>query len=175
MSRRPWSPGGDSRPFWTYCERKHFRWAELTGETRSSRHYLPFASFIHCSRTGLIFWALLGVMSSFSNLEGGNRDQTLAPCSLFQQRYNTTSAYQRFIKRDCIQRKVVVANARTFFWALVEKKPPFELCNLAILLLFDSWFIHRNNFNAMPWSFISCFAIFSFAPAADGNENKKND
>ena len=30
--------------------------------------YLPLASFIHCSSTGFIFWALLGVMSSFSNL-----------------------------------------------------------------------------------------------------------
>ena len=31
--------------------------------------YLSSASFIQRSSTGLIFWALLGVMSSFSNLK----------------------------------------------------------------------------------------------------------
>lgn len=31
-------------------------------------NYLSSASFIHRSRTGLIFWALFGVISNFSNL-----------------------------------------------------------------------------------------------------------
>lgn len=35
--------------------------------------YLSSASFIQCSRTGLIFWALFGVMSSFSNLQEKKR------------------------------------------------------------------------------------------------------
>lgn len=85
--------------------------------------YLPFASFIHCSRTGLIFWALLGVMSSFSNLHQEDRDQTLASGIRWNQGFRTT--YQRFIKwRDCTRKgrkAFVVVNARTFFSGALRK------------------------------------------------------
>ena len=43
--------------------------SEIVKKFHSLGCYLCSASFIQCSKTGLIFWALLGVMSNFSNLK----------------------------------------------------------------------------------------------------------
>jgi hypothetical protein len=44
---------------------------------------LSSASFIHLSKTGLIFWALFGVMSNFSNLQQTNSPDENSICVNF--------------------------------------------------------------------------------------------
>lgn len=97
--------------------------------------YLPFASFIHCSSTGFIFWALLGVISSFSNLE--KSELSLFTIRLKQTKNNIKDLSTFFFSLDVsIQFPAwwTQMNARTFFPGAIR----FFALRLQIIL--ESWF-----------------------------------